>query len=150
VVNIHMPPLRERRDDIPLLVAAFLKEFAEENGRKIDGIEPRARSALYSYPWPGNVRELRNCIESAVVMSKGPVITCDDLPPTIRSGAEDANFIKISLGSSMADAEKEIIRGTLNHLRGNKSRTAEVLGIGRKTLHRKINEYRIEEGEDEA
>ncbi len=149
VVNIHMPPLRERKEDIPLLASAFLKEFAEENGKKIDGIDTRARSALYTHAWPGNVRELRNCIESAVVLCKGSVITCDDLPPTIRSGAED-NYIKISFGTNMADAEKEIIRGTLSHLRGNKSRAAETLGIGRKTLHRKIKEYNIEEDTDET
>ena len=149
VVNIHMPPLRERKEDIPLLASAFLKEFAEENGKKIDGIDTRARSALNTHDWPGNVRELRNCIESAVVLCKGSVITCDDLPPTIRSGAED-NYIKISFGTNMADAEKEIIRGTLSHLRGNKSRAAETLGIGRKTLHRKIKEYNIEEDTDET
>lgn len=148
VVNIHIPPLRERKEDIPLMASAFLKEFAEENGKTIEGIDPKARSALYNYSWPGNVRELRNCIESAVVMCKGSVITCDDLPPGIRSGAED-NYIKVSLGTNMADAEKEIILGTLNHLRGNKSKTAEVLGIGRKTLHRKIKEYGIEEAYDE-
>ena len=146
VVNIHLPPLRERKEDIPLMASSFLKEFAGENGKQIEGIDTKARSALYTYSWPGNVRELRNCIESAVVMCKGSVITCDDLPPGIRSGAED-NYIKISLGTNMAEAEKEIIRGTLGHLRGNKSRTAEVLGIGRKTLHRKLKDYGIEETE---
>jgi len=143
VVNIHLPPLRERKEDIPLMAAAFLKEFAEENGKKVEGIDTKARSALYNYAWPGNVRELRNCMESAVVMCKGPVITLDDLPPALRSGAED-NYIKITLGTDMAEAEREIIQGTLNHLRGNKSKTAEMLGIGRKTLHRKIKEYGIE------
>jgi DNA-binding NtrC family response regulator len=149
VVNIHMPPLRERKEDIPLLAAAFLKEFAEENGKKINGIDPRVLSALYAYPWPGNIRELRNCIESAVVLCKGTAITIDDLPPSVSSGAEE-NSIRISLGTNMADAEREIIMGTLGYLRGNKSRAAEVLGIGRKTLHRKLKEYGLEEEKHES
>jgi len=140
VVNIHVPPLRERKEDIPLLATAFLKEFAEENGKNIEGIDPKARLALYSYSWPGNIRELRNCIESAVVMAKSNIITLDDLPPTINS-ASDGDCIKITMGTTLSEAEKEIIRCTLNHEKGNKSRTAEILGIGRKTLHRKLQEY---------
>ena len=143
VVNIHVPPLRERKEDIPVLAAAFLKEFSEENGRDLAGMDPKTRNALYNYPWPGNVRELRNCIESAVVMSKGNVITLEDLPPTITSESE-GNYIKIGIGTSLAEAEKTIIRSTLHSNSGNKSRTAEILGIGRKTLHRKIAEYGIE------
>ncbi|MDR2588709.1 MAG: sigma-54 dependent transcriptional regulator [Spirochaetales bacterium] len=149
VVNIHMPPLRERKEDIPLLAAAFLKEFAEENGKEIRGIEPKVLSALYAYSWPGNIRELRNCMESAVVLCKGSAITPEDLPPSVYSGAED-NFLRITLGTSIAAAEKEIIRGTLAHFRGNKSRAAEVLGIGRKTLHRKLKEYGLEDGDGAA
>ncbi|HUX12766.1 MAG TPA: sigma-54 dependent transcriptional regulator [Spirochaetia bacterium] len=144
VVNIHIPPLRERKEDIPLLIAAFLKEFAHEIGKQIEGLDPKARSALYSYSWPGNVRELRNCIESAVVMCKGNIITVDDLPPSVGIDT-DGNYIKIDLGASLADAEKEIIRSTLSLNKGNKSKTAEMLGIGRKTLHRKIAEYRMED-----
>lgn len=144
VVNIHVPPLRERKEDIPLLAAAFLKEFAEENGKNVEGIDPKARTALYSYSWPGNIRELRNCIESSVVMSKGNILTLEDLPPSV-SNASDSNYIRIELGSTMSAAEKEVIRSTLSFCQGNKSRTAEVLGIGRKTLHRKIQEYGLEE-----
>ncbi|HPX46883.1 MAG TPA: sigma-54 dependent transcriptional regulator, partial [Treponemataceae bacterium] len=84
VVRIHVPPLRERKDDLPLMITSFVHEFAEENGKKIEGMDPKARSALYAYDWPGNVRQLRNCIESAVVMTSGTVITLDDLPPSIR------------------------------------------------------------------
>ncbi|MEW5815726.1 MAG: sigma-54 dependent transcriptional regulator [Spirochaetota bacterium] len=142
VVNIHVPPLRERKEDIPLLVSAFIKEFAEENNKTIEGIDPKARTALYNHSWPGNIRELRNCIESAVVMAKGNVLNLEDLPPSIHSEA-DSDYIKISPGSSLSEAEKEIIRSTLLYLKGNKSKTAEVLGIGRKTLHRKINEYKL-------
>ncbi|NLK61459.1 MAG: sigma-54-dependent Fis family transcriptional regulator, partial [Treponema sp.] len=84
VVRIHVPPLRERKDDLPLMISAFVKEFAEENGKVIESIDPKARQALYAYDWPGNVRQLRNCIESAVVMTTGTVITLDELPPSIR------------------------------------------------------------------
>lgn len=143
VVNIHVPPLRERKEDIALLSSAFLKEFSEENGKDIEGIDPKALIALYNYRWPGNIRELRNCLESAVVMCKGKSITYDDLPPTVTSGSE-GDYIRIDLGVSMANAEKKIIRETLLHEKGNKSRTAQILGIGRKTLHRKIQEYKIE------
>jgi DNA-binding NtrC family response regulator len=144
VVNILVPPLRERKEDIPLLIAAFLKEFSQENGKQIEGIDPKARSALYNHAWPGNVRELRNCIESAVVMCKGNIITIDDLPPSVGLDT-DENYIKIDLGATLSEAEREIIRNTLSLNKGNKSKTAEMLGIGRKTLHRKIAEYHIEE-----
>ncbi|MGA2479100.1 MAG: sigma-54 dependent transcriptional regulator [Spirochaetia bacterium] len=140
VVNIHIPPLRERKEDIPLLVAAFLKEFSQENSKPIEGIDPKARLALYNYSWPGNVRQLRNSIESAVVLSKGSTITLEDLPPNIR-GESGGDSLRLPIGASIADAEKELIRATLVREGGNKSRTAEVLGIGRKTLHRKIEEY---------
>jgi DNA-binding NtrC family response regulator len=147
VVNIDVPPLRERKEDIPLLAVAFLKEFSEENSKHIEGIDPKARIALYNYSWPGNIRELRNCMESAVVMSKDNIITLDDLPPAVKSDS-DENYIKIQLGTSLEEAEKEIIRNTLIQQKGNKSKTAEILGIGRKTLHRKIQEYNLEqEGE---
>jgi DNA-binding NtrC family response regulator len=144
VVNIHVPPLRERPEDIPLLASAFLKEFAEENGKNIEGIDSKARQVIYNYRWPGNIRELRNGIESAVVMCKGQIITTEDLPPSVTKGGED-NIIRIPLGTSMEMAEKEIIRSTLNHEKGNKTKCAEVLGIGRKTLHRKIKDYMLED-----
>ncbi len=144
VVNIGIPPLRERKEDIPLLVSAFVKEFARENGKNVEGVDYAARSRLYSYPWPGNVRELRNCIESAVVMCKGTIITEDDLPPSVARESE-SEIIKLKVGTNLTDAERELIRATLLQQKGNKSKTAEVLGIGRKTLHRKIKEYQLEE-----
>jgi DNA-binding NtrC family response regulator len=144
IVNIHIPPLRERKEDIPLLTATFLSEIAEENHKVVEGIDAKARLALHNYSWPGNVRELRNCIESAVVLCKGNIITLDDLPPVVRT-AEDGQYIKLDIGVTMEQAEREIIRQTLIHLRGNKSRTAEVLGIGRKTLHRKLHDYNLVE-----
>ena len=144
VVNIHVPPLRERKDDLPPLITAFLKEFAEENGKKIEGLSDKARSCLYAYDWPGNVRELRNCLESAVVMSRGSLITKEDLPPTIQPRGDDG-WIRIPVGSTMEEAEALIIRETISAQDGNKTKAAEVLGIGRKTLHRKLAEQSGEE-----
>ena len=137
VVNIFVPPLRERKDDLPLLITSFLKEFSEENNKKIVGINEKVRSCLYSYDWPGNVRELRNCLESAVVMSRGNLITDEDLPPTLRKCSDDG-WIRIPLGTSMEEAERIIIRETVSAQKGNQSKAAEILGIGRKTLHRKM------------
>ncbi|RPJ03970.1 MAG: sigma-54-dependent Fis family transcriptional regulator [Spirochaetaceae bacterium] len=144
VVNIHVPGLRERKEDIPLLIASFINEFAVENSKGVEGINPKARAILSSYAWPGNIRELRNCIESAVVMCKGPVISPEDLPSYIQAASDD-NYIRIRTGTTLDEAEKEILLFTLNQQGGNKSRTAEVLGIGRKTLHRKLEEYGIKE-----
>ena len=148
VVNIHVPSLRERKDDIPLLITAFIKEFAEENGKTIKGINEKARSHLYNYEWPGNIRELRNCIESAVVMCQSNIITVDDLPPVFRSTDEDG-WINIRLGAAMAECEKIIIRDTLSFCKGNKSKTAETLDIGRKTLLRKLADYELGDGKEE-
>ena len=144
VVNIEVPPLRERKEDIPLLVAEFIKTFAKENSKQIEGLDNKTRSILYNYDWPGNIRQLKNCIESAVVMCQGNVITVDDLPPGIVSTNENES-IKIPLGIPMEEAEKIIITENLAYFKGNKSKTADVLQIGRKTLHRKIEEYKIED-----
>lgn len=141
VVHLDVPPLRERREDIPLLMYSFVKEFANENGKPVLEIEQKAKNALYSYAWPGNIRELKNCIESAVVMSSGNTILFTDLPEAIQGSKENA--IKVPLGITLDDAEKEIILQTLNHFNGNKTKTADVLKIGRKTLHRKLEEYAI-------
>lgn len=142
VVSIHVPPLRERKDDIPMLVASFIKEFAKENQKPIEGIDPKARNILYAYDWPGNVRQLRNCIESAVVMAENHVITADDLPPGILPN-HGGQFIQIPVGTTIAEGEKEMILQTLAANNGNKSKTADMLKIGRKTLHRKLDEYGV-------
>ena len=148
VVNIDVPPLRRRKDDLPLLISAFLKEFAEENNKPIEGIDDKAKACLYAYDWPGNVRELRNCIESSVVMARGSLITVDDLPPGFRNN-NDEGWIRIQVGTNMEDAEKIIIRDTLSANKGNKTKAAEILGLGRKTLHRKLLDYRLaNEAED--
>lgn len=148
VIHIHVPPLRERKDDIPLLVASFLEEFAAENGKNIKGIDSQAKSAIYNYNWPGNIRELRNCIESAVVMCSGEEIKLEDLPPTVSKSAGDQS-INIPANATLDEAEKIIILQTLAANKNNKSKTADLLGIGRKTLHRKLEEYGINSDDSE-
>ena len=155
VVHIHVPPLRERKEDIPLLIAAFIKEFTEENAKNIAAIEPKARAALYAYDWPGNIRQLRNCLESAVVMSSDDTIRLSDLPEPVRE-AEQNSSIRIRIGTPLAEAERHIIMETLAAYNGNKSKTADALGIGRKTLHRKLDDFAansadtVDSGEEQA
>lgn len=140
VVRIEMPSLRERKDDIPLLMHSFLREFNIENEKNIKGFDNRSKSALIKYNWPGNIRELKNCIESAVVMCTGDEIKMEDLPSSIRAQSEEKT-ISIPIGISMEEAEKIIIQENLAANNNNKSKTADILGIGRKTLHRKIEEW---------
>lgn len=143
VVRIMMPGLKERKDDIPLLMHSFLKEYNQENGKEIIGFDKQAKSALLKYNWPGNIRELRNCVESAVVMCTGKEITLQDLPASIQEKGKE-NVITIPMGITMEEAEKIIIQENLADNGGNKTKTADVLGIGRKTLQRKVEEYNIE------
>ena len=144
VVRIEMPSLRERMDDIPLLMHAFLREFNIENKKNIKGFDKASKSAMIKYSWPGNIRELKNAVESAVVMCTGDEIKMEDLPRSLRSQTEE-KVITIPIGITMDEAEKIIIQENLAANKGNKSRTADILGIGRKTLHRKLEELNIEE-----
>jgi transcriptional regulator with PAS, ATPase and Fis domain len=142
VVSIQVPPLREKKDDIPLMVHKFIEEFAHENNKPVEGITNGALSALVSYRWPGNVRELRNVIESIVVLTKSNIINEQDLPEYILTKDEQSS-LKLSAGISLPEAERELILFTLENSGGNKTRAAETLKIGRKTLHRKLAEYGI-------
>lgn len=144
VVRIEMPSLRERMDDIPLLMHAFLREFNIENKKNIKGFDKASKAAMIKYSWPGNIRELKNAVESAVVMCTGDEIKMEDLPRSLRSQGEE-KVITIPVGITMDEAEKIIIQENLAANKGNKSRTADILGIGRKTLHRKLEELNIEE-----
>lgn len=139
VIRIQMPSLRERKDDIPLLMHSFLKEFAEENNKQIKGFDSKSKAAMVKYSWPGNIRELRNCVESAVVMCNGDEIKVEDLPHTLQKTSEEKSII-IPMGITLEEAEMIIINENLAYNNGNKSKTADVLGIGRKTLHRKLGE----------
>ena len=146
-IHIEVPPLRERKDDIPLLLNSFLEKYNDENGKNISGFDSHARNALYKYDWPGNIRELQHCVESSVVMASGSEITLEDLPPSV-SKASSLETISVPVGITLDEAEKILIQENLAANKGNKSRTAEVLGIGRKTLHRKLEEYGLEDSED--
>ncbi len=137
VVRIQMPSLRERKDDIPLLLHSFLREFNIENEKNITGFDNRAKSAILKYSWPGNIRELRNCVESAVVMCTGDEIKIEDLPASVREKGEE-KVISIPIGMSLDEAEMVIIQENLAACNGNKTKCADILGIGRKTLHRKL------------
>ena len=122
VIHIHVPALRERKDDIPLLISKFLEEFSAENGKTIKGISPQAKSAIYNYNWPGNIRELRNCIESAVVLCGSDEIQLEDLPPAVsKAGTEKAIIVPANL--TLDEAEKIIILQTLAANKNNSSKT---------------------------
>lgn len=140
VVKVEVPPLRERKEDLFLLCTEFLNQFSKENNKDIVGFSNDAIAAINNYEWPGNIRELRNCVESAVVMCKSNTIELSNLPPSV-SKAKREDIISIPLGSTMEEAEKQVISRTLNYCNGNKSKAADILGIGRKTILRKLEEY---------
>lgn len=148
VVHLKVPSLKERKDDLPLLIDSFIKKFAAENEKEIIGIDSKAKAALLKYDWPGNIRQLQNCIESSVVMTNGKQIKLEDLPLSV-SEYTGQEAISIPMGIPLEDAEKIIIMQNLSANKGNKSKTADVLGIGRKTLHRKLNEYGLELSDDD-
>ncbi|MFA5513398.1 MAG: sigma-54 dependent transcriptional regulator [Sphaerochaetaceae bacterium] len=142
VIHIDVPPLRERREDIPLLLSHFLDLYNKRNNRNVEGFTQQAKSALLSYDWPGNIRELGNYVESMVVLATKSIIDIDDLPQSVRSSKEEQQVI-IPLGATMQEAEKSMIMATVAHCGGNKSKAADTLNIARKTLHRKLKEYQI-------
>jgi DNA-binding NtrC family response regulator len=145
VVTIGVPPLRERLEDIPLLVDQFIREFNREHGRRVTGITRGAMEQLLAYRWPGNVRELRNAIEGMVVFADGRrPLDVSDLPQGARnSSREDSRTVQLAVGLSMAEVEKRFIEETLRSVRYDKPRAAETLGIGLRTLYRKLKEYEI-------
>jgi transcriptional regulator with PAS, ATPase and Fis domain len=139
VVTVDVPPLRQRTEDIPLLVCAFLEEFNEKHQKKLAGLSGEAMRHVLQYHWPGNVRELRNCLESLVILSHKPTIEAADLPPYLQS-PPTADELTIRLGTPLAAIEKEVIRHTLAHAK-TKTEAARLLRIGRRTLHRKLKGY---------
>ena len=146
VIDIHLPALKDRPGDIALLVSRFLREFSAENGNRVKGIDAVALKALEDYSWPGNVRQLRNVIEKMVVLATGEKLTADDVPMEIRSPVhpEPASAAPaIADDGSLADAERAKILSVLDSCKGNKSKAAELLGISRRTLHRKLNAWKI-------
>ena len=158
VVKITMPPLRDRKEDIVLLAGAFLKEFADENGKPVREISADAMNALLEYDWPGNVRELRTVIEHGVVMCQGDKVTPRHLPQSVRAGSsgrtEPANAsIATSRGGNsrednslnLARMEEQFIHRALERTRGNRTEAAELLGLSRRTLQRRLKELGISE-----
>jgi transcriptional regulator with GAF, ATPase, and Fis domain len=158
VFPIALPPLRERVEDIHLLVFHFLERYKEKSGRFVSGISKEAMRALVNYDWTGNVRELENAIERAVIIASGRQIELDDLPEAIskrafeafaqarheraRAAGEGRSFgIEIELPASMDEIEKQVIEATLDYSEGDKSRASRLLNIGRKTLYRKLEQY---------
>jgi DNA-binding NtrC family response regulator len=140
VVHLTVPTLKERKDDLPLLITSFLEQLNEENGKNVKGFTQAAKYAIFSYDWPGNIRELRNCVEAAVVLTRNELIDVEDLPLQVRKLVENPS-ITVDIGTTLAESEKILILGTLSSVHGNKTKAAEILKIGRKTLHRKIEEY---------
>ncbi len=155
VVALHVPPLRERVEDIPLLVEHFLNLSSERTAPKADPLQTvslrhtvggETLRLLQSYPWPGNVRELRNALERAIALSPDSEISIGDLPPRIRDGARSAALVAgaVERHLSLRELEREYIMEVLRQAGGNKTRAADILGMDRKTLYRKLNEFGLD------
>lgn len=142
-VVIELPPLRQRKEDIPLLVESFIRDASKLNGKKVTGITDQAMQFLIEYYWPGNVRELKNCIEGMVVMATRPTLSINDLPKHIRRVGDDKWQVDIHVGMSAKDAERKLISETLKYTNNNKALAAKILNMGLRTLFRKVKEYDI-------
>jgi DNA-binding NtrC family response regulator len=145
VFSLRLPPLRERKEDLPLLIQSFINEFNTRNQRSIVGVDQQAMRMLEQYAWPGNVRELRNVIERATILSPGPFIEPKHLPPALAEEPQAPSHPQVALapGITVEEAERRLIMMTLEHTRDNKTRAAEILGISLKTLHNKLNKLRL-------
>src|SRR6202522_146222 len=146
VFNIHMPPLREHKDDVPALVGSLLQDMSAKHGRKVAVVSEAVLNLFQNYSWPGNVRELRNTLERAVIVCDGPVIETKHLTPgfgqtTIRTSSDDPDAIHLDVGMTVEEAERRLILKTIESTSNNKTRAAEILGISLKTLHNKLKEY---------
>jgi DNA-binding NtrC family response regulator len=146
VFNIHMPPLREHKDDLPDLVQYLLQDMNTKHGRSVSGITDEVGKLFQSYAWPGNVRELRNTLERAVIVCEGRLAEPKHLPPGFgnviaRAPVQEANAIRLGVGTTVEEAERLLILKTLESTNNNKTRAAEILGISLKTLHNKLKEY---------
>jgi transcriptional regulator with PAS, ATPase and Fis domain len=143
VFSIELPPLRERKQDLPLLIQAFLEEFNARDRRSVTSLTPEAMQLLMNYDWPGNVRELRNVIERATILARGEFVEPEHLPPlgAARPAAQAvaSSAVTLTPGMTVDEAEQKLIVATLDAAGGNKTRAAEMLGISLKTLHNKLN-----------
>lgn len=143
-VTIELPPLRQRKEDIPILVESFIREANQLNGMNVKGITDQAMQFLIKYDWPGNVRELRNCIEGMVVMTQSISLGVNDLSKRISRAGDNTLQVDIHVGMSASDAERELITATLEYTNNNKALAARLLKMGVRTLFRKVKEYEIE------
>jgi DNA-binding NtrC family response regulator len=146
VFNIHLPPLREHKDDIPQLVEALLADMNAKHGRNVAGVSDAVLQVFHTHQWPGNARELRNMLERAVIVCDGALIEPKHLPPNfgvagLKAAASDGDGIRLEVGTTVEEAEKMLILKTLAATNNNKTRAAEILGISLKTLHNKLKEY---------
>lgn len=142
VFSIKLPALRERNEDISLLIQSFIEEFNVKNDRSIKGISKDALRTLKNYSFPGNVRELKNVIERAVIVSTNDVIEPEDLPESLTSKAQKAPSVSFNLGITLEEVEKQLLFHTINYVDGNKTKAAKMLDISLKTLHNKLNRYK--------
>lgn len=142
VIRLHIPPLRERPDDIPLLAQHFVSVHAKRHGRTIEGLEPAALDALCAWRWPGNVRELENALERAVVMCRNPTVSVDDLPPAVAKLTAAPTQLIFEVGTSLKQMERRMIEATLKRVDGDKGRAARMLGTTTRTLYRREEEWR--------
>ncbi len=147
VFAIRLPPLRDRKEDLPLLIQAFISEFNARNNRSVAAVDDRAMRILERYSWPGNVRELRNVMERATIVADGRFIEAKDLPTLVDSGHPGAPAAGLHAGTTVEEAERQLILLTLQHTNDNKTRAAELLGISLKTLHNKLNRLKIKKQE---
>ena len=147
VIRIDLPPLRERSEDLPLLISHFIGKFAEAAKRDIKGIDPAALAVLQSHDWPGNIRELEHVIERAVLLGKDDTVGMDDLPPQLTAHGERTLAVGQAVAKQLTlrDLEREYIGKVLDNTRGNKTEAARILGVDRTTLYRKLEEYKIKE-----
>jgi len=147
VFAIEIPPLRDRREDVPLLIQRFLNEFNATTEKAVRGVDQAAMQILEQYPWPGNIRELRNVMERATILADTEFIGVRNLPPLIVTrGEETLPTMTLTPGTTVDEAERRLILLTLDHMHNNKTRAAEVLGISLKTLHNKLNRMKEEGG----
>ncbi|HHT9113624.1 MAG TPA: sigma-54-dependent transcriptional regulator [Candidatus Wunengus sp. YC65] len=141
VITIHLPPLRERKDDIPILSNFFVIKYTKKYKKEIKGFAPEAMEALCAYHWPGNVRELENVVERAIVLCKKNTISVEHLPRNVVPGKDDMSVIKIPVGISLKEAEKEIIQKTLQMTHGSKKEASKILGISNRKIEYKVKEW---------
>src|ERR1700719_97893 len=155
VFNIHMPPLREHKEDVADLVQLLASEMSTKHSRKVSAVSEAVMNLFNNYTWPGNVRELRNTIERAVIVCDGGMIETKHLPPgfghaILRTSAHDPDAIRLGVGTTVGEAEKMLILKTLESTSNNKTKAAEILGISLKTLHNKLKEYGNNNADAEA